>query len=160
MDDDKERVRRRAYQIWLDEGRPEGREAEHWDMASELVAIEDRQTKTTKLVGHSAAGKELAARLVEPTAPAAIMGELPTMTDTSEQTYPPSRAAKRGTVPAQAALASRATAAKALADMAVAPTAAAGAAKRDKVASRPTAAEAASAKAETVRTKSKPRGKI
>ena len=50
MSDANERIRRRAYQIWLEEGRPEGRETVHWDMASELVAIEDSQTMATKPV--------------------------------------------------------------------------------------------------------------
>jgi hypothetical protein len=35
------RVRERAYRIWLDEGRPEGRADLHWEMASELVVIEE-----------------------------------------------------------------------------------------------------------------------
>lgn len=64
MDDHTERVRRRAYQIWLDEGRPEGREAEHWDMASKLVAIEERQKKTGKPVRRDAGTR------AEPSAPA------------------------------------------------------------------------------------------
>ena len=33
-----QRIRERAYQIWLEEGRPEGREKDHWDVATELVA--------------------------------------------------------------------------------------------------------------------------
>jgi Protein of unknown function (DUF2934) len=35
------RIRARAHQIWEEEGRPEGREAEHWEKARILVAIED-----------------------------------------------------------------------------------------------------------------------
>jgi Protein of unknown function (DUF2934) len=33
-----ERIRRRAYEIWEREGRPEGREAEHWRRAAEELA--------------------------------------------------------------------------------------------------------------------------
>jgi hypothetical protein len=33
-----ERIRQRAYEIWEREGRPEGREAEHWRMAVEELA--------------------------------------------------------------------------------------------------------------------------
>ena len=55
MSDDKERIRQRAYQIWLEEGRPEGREAVHWDMARELVAIEDAQKATAKKAARSLA---------------------------------------------------------------------------------------------------------
>jgi hypothetical protein len=95
MENRTERVRRRAYLIWLDEGRPEGRESIHWDMASELVAIEDSQKKTTRKVRRAAGNPEIAQDRAEPTKPAAAMGEVPTMTDAGEQTYPPSRAAAR-----------------------------------------------------------------
>ena len=37
------RVRDRAYQIWLEEGCPEGRAEEHWLLAKEMVAIEDQE---------------------------------------------------------------------------------------------------------------------
>jgi hypothetical protein len=41
-DDDREqRIREKAFYIWLDEGCPEGRSDVHWDMATELIAIED-----------------------------------------------------------------------------------------------------------------------
>lgn len=36
---DEEAIRRRAHEIWEREGRPEGREAEHWERArAELAA--------------------------------------------------------------------------------------------------------------------------
>ncbi len=41
-----QRIRRRAYQLWLDAGKPEGLADAHWDQASELVAIEDGQRAT------------------------------------------------------------------------------------------------------------------
>jgi hypothetical protein len=103
MEDHTERVRQRAYQIWIDEGRPEGRESVHWDMASELVAIEENQTRTTKRVRRQSTDKEIAADRAEPAEPAAAMGEVPAMTDMGEQTYPPSRAAARGAAPAKPA---------------------------------------------------------
>ncbi|MGZ9112787.1 MAG: DUF2934 domain-containing protein [Rhodoplanes sp.] len=34
MDDHERRVRERAYRIWKEEGRPNGRVATHWEMAS------------------------------------------------------------------------------------------------------------------------------
>jgi Protein of unknown function (DUF2934) len=34
-------IRTKAFYIWLDEGCPEGRADAHWQMASELVAIEE-----------------------------------------------------------------------------------------------------------------------
>ena len=41
-----ERVREKAYQIWIEEGRPEGREADHWEKACELVAMEESADAT------------------------------------------------------------------------------------------------------------------
>jgi len=43
MDSDKERrIRERAYDIWLREGRPHGRHAEHWETAKAEIAAEER----------------------------------------------------------------------------------------------------------------------
>ena len=44
--DDKEhelerRIRERAYKIWEDEGRPEGRHEEHWNLAKLAIAERD-----------------------------------------------------------------------------------------------------------------------
>jgi hypothetical protein len=36
-----QRIRERAYHLWEEEGRPEGREAEYWERAEELVGMED-----------------------------------------------------------------------------------------------------------------------
>jgi hypothetical protein len=42
MDDRREQlVRTKAFYIWLDEGRPEGRAEAHWHMANDLVATEE-----------------------------------------------------------------------------------------------------------------------
>jgi Protein of unknown function (DUF2934) len=35
-----QRIRARAYRIWEEEGRPEGRAEVQWDTARELIAIE------------------------------------------------------------------------------------------------------------------------
>ena len=68
MDDHTERVRLRAYHIWLQEGRPEGREAAHWDLAREFVAIEDNQRQAMKKVARDPARKDVAAGTAKPTA--------------------------------------------------------------------------------------------
>jgi hypothetical protein len=86
-----ERIRRCAYRLWEEEGCPDGRELVHWDMATELVAIEDSQDKIRKPVRRNPEDPEIAAAEIEPTGPVAAMGELPTITDQAEQTYPPSR---------------------------------------------------------------------
>ena len=35
------RIKARAFQLWESEGRPEGREAEHWDQARQELAEEE-----------------------------------------------------------------------------------------------------------------------
>jgi hypothetical protein len=43
-DREKERlIRERAYQIWVDEGRPEGRADAHWEQAEKEIASEDKR---------------------------------------------------------------------------------------------------------------------
>lgn len=37
MDEREEQIRARAHQLWLDEGRPEGREGEHWQRAAREI---------------------------------------------------------------------------------------------------------------------------
>ncbi len=44
LEDDPERehrIRERAYHLWIEEGRPHGRDAEFWERARELVAMRD-----------------------------------------------------------------------------------------------------------------------
>src|SRR5262245_41849130 len=41
--DDFEKRRQRAHQLWVDEGRPQGKAEEHWKRARETVANEDRR---------------------------------------------------------------------------------------------------------------------
>ncbi|WP_347900503.1 DUF2934 domain-containing protein [Pseudomonas purpurea] len=40
MSTDEKRVREFAYQIWESEGKPEGQEARHWEMAHKLAEAE------------------------------------------------------------------------------------------------------------------------
>ena len=41
MDNKQERIRETAYRIWREEGCPHGRDRQHWDQASRLVAMEE-----------------------------------------------------------------------------------------------------------------------
>jgi hypothetical protein len=41
IEDRSERIRQRAYVIWQREGRPEGREQEHWRQAEAEIEAED-----------------------------------------------------------------------------------------------------------------------
>jgi len=40
-----ERIRHQAYLIWLEEGRPEGRDKEHWEQAELIVERMDELSK-------------------------------------------------------------------------------------------------------------------
>jgi hypothetical protein len=52
----KERVRQQAYHIWLEEGRPEGRDKEHWEQAEKLVDRVDELAKEDERGTASAVG--------------------------------------------------------------------------------------------------------
>ncbi|TIN26664.1 MAG: DUF2934 domain-containing protein [Mesorhizobium sp.] len=45
MDSREERIKRRAYEIWEREGRPTGREQEHWDQAVQEIEAEGPETE-------------------------------------------------------------------------------------------------------------------
>jgi hypothetical protein len=46
--EDQRRIRERAHRIWEREGRPHGRDLQHWEMAREEIAIEDNQNLATE----------------------------------------------------------------------------------------------------------------
>jgi len=87
-----ERIRRRAYQLWEQEGCPEGRADVHWDQATELIAIEDNQRLTMEPV---VAPGGPTGEPIEPLEAVENAGEFPTMTDQGEQTYPQRRGSQR-----------------------------------------------------------------
>lgn len=85
-DQHEERIRRWAHKLWEEEGRPQGRELDHWDKATELVAIEDNQKSTTIPVNRDNIGPE--GEPIEEAATLANLGEFPTLTDQGEQENP------------------------------------------------------------------------
>jgi hypothetical protein len=85
MSDIEERIRERAYQIWLEEGCPKGRELDHWNMATKLVAIEDGQQSTLKPIDENRAPVDKA---IEPIEAVRNAGEFPTPTDWGEADIP------------------------------------------------------------------------
>jgi hypothetical protein len=87
------RIRRRAYQLWEQEGRPEGRADVHWDQATELVAIEENHRLATEPIP-SAAELGPSGEPIEPIEAVENAGEFPTMTDQGEQTFPSRRLEK------------------------------------------------------------------
>jgi hypothetical protein len=90
MADYEERVRERAHRLWQQEGRGEPLGQRHWDMARELVAIEDNQKLATKpLPREGASGPS--GEPIEPIEAVENLGEFPTITDQGESAYPPRR---------------------------------------------------------------------
>src|SRR6476661_8946716 len=83
------RIRERAYRLWLEEGCPEGRAEAHWDMATELVAIEENQRDTLKPNPIHDYENNPTTEPVEPLDVVKNAGEFPTLTDQGEEaTYP------------------------------------------------------------------------
>ena len=93
--EDQERIRIRAHQIWEREGAPEGRDTEHWEMAREEIAIADNQNLATK-PNPVAAGKLYAdgTEDAEPiTAAEEAMADMPGPSNQGEhEAYPQSHA--------------------------------------------------------------------
>jgi hypothetical protein len=79
-----QRIRARAFRLWEEAGRPEGREMDHWDKARTLVAIEDDRTSLIPVAPAPAEEGALQDNL----------GEFPTaLTDQGDRKPTPSRAA-------------------------------------------------------------------
>jgi len=72
MSTDDKRIREFAYQIWESEGKPEGQEARHWEMARKLAESEAlAPKKSPKAAGSKTAGKTATSKAVDGNAPAA-----------------------------------------------------------------------------------------
>lgn len=83
-------IREKAYHLWLDEGRPEGRADVHWEKARELAAIEEAQDTATM------PPEDALERGAEPTQAFQNYGEAPGLADQgSEETGPSLGAARR-----------------------------------------------------------------
>jgi len=52
-----ENIRRRAHQIWEDEGRPEGKDAEHWERAAREIGANDDTKSDSALAGAAEGAK-------------------------------------------------------------------------------------------------------
>ncbi len=83
MDDREQRIREKAFQLWLEEGQPEGQQERHWALASELVVIEDSQIDTSVPLAEIHAGEP-----VEPIEALENAGEFPALTDQGEMAIP------------------------------------------------------------------------
>ena len=73
-------IRRRAYEIWEEEGRPEGREAEHWEMAMRQLEMSTQAKPVVADIPAAKATKRKAASKVTPieAAPKARKARQPT----------------------------------------------------------------------------------
>jgi len=47
-----ERIQRRAYEIWENEGRPEGAASRHWEQAADELAGDDEHETLQVLIDH------------------------------------------------------------------------------------------------------------
>ena len=88
-EDRHERIRERAHLLWIEEGKPQGREKDHWELASKLVAIEESQLSTLKPVEQGETGPT--GEPVEPLLAVENEGEFPTLTDQGEARTAPMR---------------------------------------------------------------------
>lgn len=80
--DREQRIRERAHKIWMDEGQPDGREQQHWDLAAFAIAQEDALPTMLKPV---------APPQPEPIEAVANQADFPTLTDQGEGQQIPSR---------------------------------------------------------------------
>jgi hypothetical protein len=105
IDDVEKRVRQRAYEIWQREGCPEGRDADHWALAKEEIAIEDNQDQAL-LPNPSQGGDDTVVHPepVEPLLAAETLGEeVGGPTNQSEEQPLPKKTRPRRTTTAGAA---------------------------------------------------------
>ncbi|MFM9860795.1 DUF2934 domain-containing protein [Pseudoxanthobacter sp. M-2] len=77
--EDEERIRAKAYELWQSEGEPHGLAEAHWTMAREMVATEDSLRSTLLPIG--GAGDES-----EPAIAITNQGEFPGLADQGEET--------------------------------------------------------------------------
>ena len=109
IDNDQERIAAKAHELWEAEGRPHGRDQEHWDAAKEIVALRDSMGDT--LLPASIGAEE---PVEEKTIAIDNEGQAPGLTDTGEHdltsidrepaiTAPPKAAAPKADVPKKAA---------------------------------------------------------
>jgi hypothetical protein len=94
--DENERIRQRAHKIWVEEGQPEGRADDHWQMARQLVAIEDRPGDDLK--PNPLTQPDAGSTPVEEASIQENLGEFPTLTDQGEEQTTPKAKTKKSSV--------------------------------------------------------------
>jgi hypothetical protein len=81
-DDLEQRIRGRAYRLWVEEGQPQGKAEAHWELARIAIALEDAKPQMQRPVAGPTA---------EPVDAWVNQGEFPTLTDQGEQHAPGER---------------------------------------------------------------------
>jgi hypothetical protein len=80
-DDLNARIEKRAYQMWIDEGQPEGKANSHWELARLAISFEDAKGEMTRPVTDES-------DKAEPIESWVNQAEFPTLTDQGEQMAP------------------------------------------------------------------------
>jgi hypothetical protein len=89
MSTDDKRIREFAYQIWESEGKPEGHESRHWEMARKLAEAEAlAPKKSPKAAGSKTAGKALDGKAA-PAKPKPAAKAKPASTTSAAKVVPP-----------------------------------------------------------------------
>ncbi|WP_368904828.1 DUF2934 domain-containing protein [Taklimakanibacter lacteus] len=86
-----DRIRERAYRLWIEEGQPQGKDAEHWQKARELLALEADPKEGKEGIAEGANNTGPWDEPVEEAATLENQGEVPTLTDQGEQQIPKKR---------------------------------------------------------------------
>ncbi len=79
QNEDFERIAKKAHELWEAEGRPHGRDKEHWDEAKEIIALHDSEA-TTLLPRDTGAEEPIEEKAIA----VDNEGEAPSLTDTGE----------------------------------------------------------------------------
>lgn len=74
-DPDEDRIRRKAHELWEAEGQPHGRDADHWEQAREIIALQDSQ-QSTLLPRDSGVDEPVESRELQ-----SSFGDIPNLTD-------------------------------------------------------------------------------
>ncbi|MET1754196.1 DUF2934 domain-containing protein [Novosphingobium sp. RD2P27] len=103
MSDRENRIRERAFALWLEQGSPHGRDQEHWDQACSEIDEEDRTGAATSAsnVGTPKPASRKGEKKASSPAPAKAADNAGTKTSSAKPAAPKSTSA--GTAPAAAA---------------------------------------------------------
>ena len=93
-----QRIRERAYQLWKEDGEPNGSDIEYWERARELIAMQDSQGAGQVSVADDDA-RRVNGQFVEEASIQANLGEFPDrLSDQGERPQTPSPKARRKAV--------------------------------------------------------------